>query len=86
MENQASNNYFTSDIQIASYLMSKGISFLGVDRPPEAKKAIFVFEQVGDKINKLIQDYFSDKATVNPRVLFASFSNLKSVIFREIRY
>lgn len=84
MENPTSN-YSTSDIQIASYLMSKGISFTGADRPPQGKKVIFVFEQ-SDKIKQLMQDYFSDKAVVNPRVLFQSFSNLKSVIFREIRY
>lgn len=84
MENQTNNDYSTSDLRIASYLMSKGISFLGVDRPPETRKAIFVFEQSGDKITKLIQEYFLDKAIVNPRLLFASFDNLKSVIFREI--
>ncbi|HUD09879.1 MAG TPA: DUF5659 domain-containing protein [Patescibacteria group bacterium] len=81
MENQI-NNFSTSDIKIASYLLSKGISLIGVERP-QVKKVIFVFEN-SNRITHLIQDYLSDKASVNPRVLFESFSNLKSVIFKEI--
>ena len=81
MENKT-DNFSTSDIKIASYLLSKSISLIGVERP-QVKKVIFVFEK-SDQIAQLIQDYLSDKATVNPRVLFESFSNLKSVIFKEI--
>ncbi len=81
MQNQT-NNYSTSDIKIAAYLLSKNHSLIGVDRP-QTSKVIFIFEQ-SDKIKQLIQDYFLDKASVNPRVLFECFSNLKSVIFKEI--
>lgn len=80
MENKI--NYLSSDIKIASYLLSKGISLIGVDRP-HAKKVIFIFED-SDKIKQLIQDYFSDKASVSPRLLFQSFDNLKSIIFGEV--
>lgn len=80
MENQL-NNFSTSDIKIGSYLLSKGISLIGVDR--HAQKVIFIFEK-SNHTSQLIQDYLSDKATVNPRVLFESFTNLKSVIFKEI--
>ncbi|MBI2600488.1 hypothetical protein HYW42_00895 [Candidatus Daviesbacteria bacterium] len=81
MENQT-DNFSTSDIKIASYLLSKGISLIGVERP-QVRKVIFVFEK-SNLITQLIQDYLSDKAIVNPRVLFESFANLKSIIFREI--
>lgn len=81
MENQT-DNFSTSDIKIASYLLSKSISLIGVERP-QVRKVIFVFEK-SSKTIQLIQDYLSDKATVNPRALFESFSNLKSVIFKEI--
>ncbi len=85
MENQQSN-YATPDIKIASYLLSKGIPLVGVDRPQTNKgKVIFLFEQSStDKIKQLIQDYFLDRAICNPRLLFESFDNLKSVIFQEI--
>lgn len=84
MENQTSN-YSSSDIRIASYLLSKGISLNGVDRSQGNRKVVFIFDH-SDRIKQLIQDYFMDKATVNPRVLFESFDNLKSVIFKEIGY
>lgn len=83
MENQQ-NNFSTSDIKIASYLLSKGLSFTGVDRS-SCKKVVFIFEK-SDKTSQLISDYLSDKAIVNPRVLFECFANLKSVIFKEINY
>lgn len=81
MENQASN-FSTSDIRIASYLLSKSISLVGVDRHA-SRKVIFIFEK-SNQTSQLIQDYLSDKATTNPRLLFESFANLKSVIFKEI--
>lgn len=81
MENQVSN-FSTSDIKIASYLLSKSISLVGVDRPT-SRKVVFIFEK-SNQTGQLIQDYLSDKAVVNPRLLFESFANLKSVIFKEI--
>lgn len=81
MKNQI-NNYSTSDIKIGAYLLCKGVSLIGVDRP-NPRKIFFIFEKT-DKTHLLIQDYLSDKAVVNPRLLFESFSNLKSVIFKEI--
>lgn len=82
MENQTDKNFFTSDIRIASYLLSKGISLVGTERSNH-RKVVFVFEKSNDT-SVLIRDYLSDKANVNPRLLFESFDNLKSVIFREI--
>ena len=81
MKNQI-NNYLTSDIKIASYLLSKNIPLIGVDRP-KSDKVTFVFEQ-SNRIKQFIQDYFLDKASVNPRLLFESYGNLKSIIFKEI--
>lgn len=77
-------NYATPDIKIASFLLSQKISLIGVERPQTNRgKVIFLFEQ-SDRIKTLIQDYFLDKAVCNPRLLFESFDNLKSVIFQEI--
>jgi len=81
MENETSD-FSTSDIKVASFLLSKNISLIGVDRSND-RKVIFVFER-SSQTNQLIQDFMSDRATVNPRVLFESFANLKSVIFKEI--
>lgn len=75
------DNFSTSDIKIASYLLSKNISLIGVDR--ETQKVIFVFDK-SDKTLKSIKDYLTDKAVCNPRVLFESFGHLKSIIFKEI--
>lgn len=79
MEKQT--EFSTSDIKVASFLLSQGISLIGVDRTN--KKVAFVFEK-SERITKLIQSYLADKATVNPRLLFASFDHLKSVIYGEI--
>lgn len=80
MENKI-DNFSTSDIKIASYLLSKNIPLIGVDR--ETQKVIFVFDK-SDKTLKSIKDYLTDKAVCNPRVLFESFGHLKSIIFKEI--
>lgn len=82
MENQK-NNYYTSDIKIASFLLSKGISLIGVERP-NLNKVVFIFEKE-QQVLSYVQDYLSDKAIVNPRVLFESFNNLKRVIYKEIQ-
>lgn len=76
------DNFSTSDIKIASYLLSKNISLIGVDRQTN-QKVFFVFDK-SDKTLKSIKDYLTDKAVCNPRVLFESFGHLKSVIFKEI--
>jgi hypothetical protein len=83
MENQQ-NNYATPSIKIASFLLSNKISLKGVERPETNNgKVIFIFEPSG-KIKSLIQDYFLDRATCSPKLLFENYDNLKSVIFREI--
>jgi hypothetical protein len=82
MENKP-DSLSISDIHIASFLLSKSVSLIGVDRPNTSRKVFFIFEK-SDKTNQLIQDYLSDVATVNPKLLFQSFANLKSVIFKEI--
>lgn len=83
MENQKNKGFFTSDIKIASFLLSKGVSLCETERH-NSRKVIFIFER-SDKTTSLIKDYLTDKAIVNPRLLFESFENLKSIIFEEIK-
>ncbi|OGK41514.1 hypothetical protein A2954_00740 [Candidatus Roizmanbacteria bacterium RIFCSPLOWO2_01_FULL_37_12] len=83
MENKTIN-FSTSDIKVASFILSKSVSLIGTERP-QKRKVVFLFERTPELL-QLISDYLTNKALVNPRLLFESFDNLKRIIFKEIEY
>lgn len=78
---QLTNNFLTSDIKIASYLLSKNVSLLGADRSNN-KKIVFIFAKDQD-ISSIVQDYWANKAIVNPKALFESMDYLKGIIYGD---
>lgn len=70
--------YQTSNLHLAAYLYASAIEFIGITKTDG--KALFSFRQK-EKAEKLISNYFSGTATVNPRELFARLNDLKDLIF-----
>ncbi len=74
------NHYKTSDLSIASYLLSTGKSTLtGTEK--EGRDVIFLFTPQ-EKAEELVRLYWADQApTIQPRQLFQSLRSLKDLIF-----
>lgn len=76
--------YRTNALALASYLCTvDSISFSGVDRS-EPSKIIFEFEPM-NQAQKAADEYFSDKATVNPREFMEKYRSLKDLVFEVKR-
>lgn len=77
MENQT-NIFKTSDIKISAFLLCKDIPLLELDK--ENIRKIFFCFQNSNEVAKLLNVYWSDQATVNPRLLFEKLDYLKDLI------
>lgn len=73
--------FTTSDTKTSAYLLTCDISLIKIikDNP---HKIIFAFEQNGN-VKKLLQEYWTNKARVNPRKLFDNLEYLKDLIHRD---
>ena len=72
------DGYGTKTLNIAAFLYTSGLH-LSETRKLN-REILFVFTPK-DRAQRLVEDYFADKASVNPRELFARLSNLKDIIF-----
>ncbi|MFA6446314.1 MAG: DUF5659 domain-containing protein [Candidatus Paceibacterota bacterium] len=80
MENQT-KTLDTSDIRTSCFLLSSGIKILKVIKS-NPQKVVFCFPN-NPEIKKLLDDYWNDKATTNPRLLFECLDHLKDLIHRD---
>ncbi len=72
--------YSTKNLNLAAFLYASGIHFIRANKVDRE----FFFEFTPKiQAEKLINDYFSGTATVNPRELFARFNDLKDLIFSQ---
>lgn len=71
----------TSDTKTASYLLSVGIPLTKIIKN-NPQRIIFCFPQ-NDDVKRLLQQYWTNKALVNPRALFDQFDYLKDLIHRD---
>ena len=71
------DTYKTKNLNLAAYLYASGLKLLNTTR--EHKEFFFEFPYEDSK--KLVDKYFSDTATVNPRELFARLNALRDLIF-----
>lgn len=74
----------TSDIKISAFLLSQGISMTGTEKT-EPRKFIFCFPG-SSRVTKLINDFWTDKALVNPRTLLQSLDRLKDLIHKDYEF
>lgn len=70
--------YRTKILNIAAFLYAAGLHL--VETTKVGNEVYFLFSPK-DKATQLVEDYFSDKAIINPRELFARLNDLRDIIF-----
>lgn len=81
MENQITELFQTSDIKSSAYLLSEGIplnKFIA-DNP---RKIVFCFLNT-EKVKTLLENFWANQASTNPRLLFEKLDYLKDLIHRD---
>lgn len=74
------DTYKTKNLNLAAYLYASGLQLVNSTR---IHGDVF-FEFAPNKhAEKLVDNYFSDTASVNPRELFARLNALKDLIFQR---
>lgn len=72
--------YKTKSLILAAYLQTtKQVSFAGINKT-NPREAIFLFEKP-ELCESLVNDYWLDRAVVNPKELSGKLSELKDLIF-----
>jgi hypothetical protein len=80
MENQT-ELFKTTDIKSSAYLLTEGLSIVKIIKS-DPQKIVFCFSDT-DQAKELLQQYWTNKALVNPRSLFENFDYLKDLIHRD---
>ena len=77
------NEYETSDLGTASYLLTIGHQLLTLNRV-NPRRALFIFERTSD-IERTVEDFWNGTARVAPLALLQSQKTLKSRIYASER-
>lgn len=82
MQNQRENKYFrSSDFYLCCYLFAKGAVIAGLDKT-NPKRAVFSFE-TSSELEQLVEDYWQNKAVVNPAVFVYAIKELKQQLHSD---
>ena len=76
------NQFITSDLALAAALITSGCQLSDLDKT-NPKRMGFIFIKTGDSFDRLVEDFFSDKARVNPRKYFEDIKMLKNRIYTQ---
>lgn len=74
-----SGRYFTSDLEIAAVLLSKGIKLLSIDKS-NPRRANFIFEESPD-IHSIVSEFVNGTLRLDPKLVFSSARVLKERIY-----
>ena len=74
--------YKTKTLNLASYLYASGLKL--AEAIQVKGETFFVFTPK-DKAEELVNNYFSDTASCNPKELFARLNDLRDLIFAQGR-
>lgn len=80
MKNQT-ELFQTSDIKSSAYLLCKGLAITKIIKG-DTQKVVFCFSGP-EKVKELLQEYWTNKASVNPHSLFENFDYLKGLIHKD---
>ena len=72
------NNYKTSDIGIAAFIMMKGLKLIEAKRGPSGRFS-FVFEDPDNKARQYAVDYLNSESAK----FDANMKNLKNILFKS---
>ena len=75
------DEYKTFDLSCAAALISAGFELVSLNKE-NPRKVQFIFHQE-DGIDKIIDDYWTDKLQVNARTFFDNIKMLKNYIYSE---
>lgn len=83
--NQDYNNdtFQTYDLALASALVSKGFSISGIEKTQYGGRAAFVFDR-SNKLDEVIQAYWSDQLKVNPKAYFDVLKHIKTRLYSGV--
>lgn len=77
--NMQDEYYRTTDICLASFFLTKGVEFIGINRD-STNRATFVFAN-SSKFSTLVSDFTQMKASVEPISFHASMKRLKQLLY-----
>lgn len=80
MENQI-ELFKTTDIKSSAYLLTIGVSLIKIIKS-DPRKIIFCFTD-STELREALQQYWTNKASVSPRLLFDNFDYLKDLLHRD---
>lgn len=78
---QKEKQFVTFDLGLASALVSLNFQLKGIDKT-NPKKARFIFSQ-SKEVEKVMNNYWSDKLSTNARTLFDNQKMLKNRIYSQ---
>lgn len=81
MKESMENNFITSDFYSAVFLRSAGMKLIGINRS-DARRFRFVFEDAKGR-EKLLDDFFGGRASVEPRAFIAAIKETKSLMYSD---
>lgn len=70
--------YRVSDLYVAAFLLANDIELISVDKS-DRKRAVFIFASEGNE--SLLADFWSKRASVEPRAFIAAIKEAKELIY-----
>ncbi|MCM8772757.1 MAG: DUF5659 domain-containing protein [Candidatus Omnitrophica bacterium] len=71
----------TSDFYLTAYLLCNGLDF-SYERDAVKNKVVFIFKDK-EKAEKLVEDYYRDRAKISPKRYVEVIYSLKSFLFAQ---
>jgi len=83
MSNININQFKTYDLALASALVSCGFSIDGIEKTQYNGKSSFIFHRT-DKLDEIIQSYWADDLSVNPKAYFDVLKHIKTRLYSGV--
>lgn len=73
-------DFRTFDLSLASALITEGFIITAIERTQYSNKSNFIFNRT-DKLDEIVQAFWADKLSVNPKLYFDALKHLKTRIY-----
>lgn len=83
MEQYDNDGFRTYDLALASALVSHGFPITGIEKTQYGGRSSFIFNRT-DKLDEVIQAYWADKLTVNPKAYFDVLKHIKTRLYSGV--
>lgn len=83
MKNDNSNVFSTYDLALASALVSYGFTISGIEKTQYGGRSSFIFDR-NEKLDQVIQAYWSDQLQVNPKAYFDVLKHIKTRLYSGV--